>query len=53
MSDENHRVPLPVEFLEKSQHLRPVRESRALVGSSAGMTEGLPASARAMETRCC
>ena len=32
---------------------RPVRLSRAPVGSSARMTEGFPTNARAMDTRCC
>ena len=32
---------------------RPVWESSAPVGSSARMTDGLPARARAMDTRCC
>ena len=32
---------------------RPVRESRAPVGSSARMTDGRPTRARAMDTRCC
>ena len=32
---------------------RPVRESKAPVGSSARMTDGRPTRARAMDTRCC
>ena len=37
----------------KASTSRPVRESNAPVGSSARMTDGFPASARAMDTRCC
>ena len=45
--------PSRFSFWRKESTSRPVRESSAPVGSSARMTEGLPARARAMETRCC
>ena len=45
--------PSSFSFCRKSSTSRLVRLSSAPVGSSARMTEGSPASARAMETRCC
>ncbi len=45
--------PSRLSFLRKPSTSRPVRESRAPVGSSAKITEGFPARARAMDTRCC
>ena len=45
--------PSRFSFFRKPSTSRPVRESSAPVGSSARMTDGLPARARAMDTRCC
>ena len=49
------RLPAPswFSFCRNRSTSRPVRESRAPVGSSARITDGFPARARAMETRCC
>ena len=45
--------PASWSFFSMSSTSRPVWESSAPVGSSAKITAGSPASARAMDTRCC